>query len=118
MVDEEGNAMKSNGVYIVSFSGREELRIGRAHEAEVRINDISVSRQHASFRMIGDNVYLADTKSKFGTLVLLQNDVRLSEHLTGLETQVGRTVIHFQIGPSHTTPNQHHIHTSLNRPLP
>jgi len=43
-MDESGNASKSNGVYIACFDLKKELRIGRAHETEVRINDISVSR--------------------------------------------------------------------------
>jgi pSer/pThr/pTyr-binding forkhead associated (FHA) protein len=48
------------------------MKIGRAHEAEIRINDISVSRNHALIKLVDNEVYLADLKSKFGTLVLLQ----------------------------------------------
>jgi pSer/pThr/pTyr-binding forkhead associated (FHA) protein len=50
--------MKSNGVYIICFGAKKELRVGRAHETEVRINDISVSRHHASFKMIDSEVFL------------------------------------------------------------
>ncbi len=63
--------MKSNGVYIVCFGVKKELRVGRAHETEVRINDISVSRHHGVFKMVENDIYLCDLKSKFGSLVLL-----------------------------------------------
>jgi pSer/pThr/pTyr-binding forkhead associated (FHA) protein len=50
--------------------GRTEFKIGRGHESEVRINDISVSRCHALIKhKVGDGFYIEDNQSKFGTIV-------------------------------------------------
>lgn len=45
------------------------IKLGRGHECEIRITDISVSRNHACIKMIGNSFYVFDSKSKFGTLV-------------------------------------------------
>ena len=67
--------------------------MGRGHESQVRVNDISVSRTHALIKFRKDDgIYLADNKSKFGTLILMRQD---SEQLKKDENylfQIGRTV--------------------------
>ena len=45
------------------------IKIGRGHECEIRITDISVSRNHARIDKIAEDYYVFDNKSKFGTLV-------------------------------------------------
>lgn len=35
------------GVYILSFANTNVIKMGRAHECDIRVNDISVSRFHA-----------------------------------------------------------------------
>lgn len=45
------------------------IKLGRGHECEIRITDISVSRNHACIKNVGNSFYLFDNKSKFGTLV-------------------------------------------------
>ncbi|CAD8099012.1 unnamed protein product [Paramecium primaurelia] len=82
-----------NGVYIINFGTKKELRIGRNHEVEISIADISVSREHAHLKFVGDKVILSDKKSKFGTLVLLQKNITLQPQLSGLEIQIKRTLI-------------------------
>lgn len=48
--------------------------MGRGHEADVRINDISVSRSHGTIFLSKDGkIQLKDFGSKFGTLALIQN---------------------------------------------
>lgn len=74
------------------------IRLGRGHESDLRINDISVSRQHAVIRFKNDGFYLQDNMSKFGTLVLVRRRLHLSLAQTKA-VQVGRTVINFQIKP-------------------
>ena len=52
--------------------------MGRGHESEVRINDISVSRCHALMKYAATNkqtneqggFFMEDNLSKFGTLIL------------------------------------------------
>lgn len=47
------------------------IKVGRGHDAEVRITDISVSRLHAFIkRSVKGDFILEDNSSKFGTLVL------------------------------------------------
>ena len=43
--------------------------IGRAQNAEVRITDDGISRQHAELRLEGDGLWAADLKSLNGTFV-------------------------------------------------
>lgn len=69
---------------------------GRGHETDVRINDISVSRTHASITLSNNKIFIKDLKSKFGTLVLLQEDVEISEKPLCL--QIGRTYAEFLNG--------------------
>lgn len=49
------------------------VKVGRGHDAEIRVTDISVSRFHARLNRGADgDYYLEDNKSKFGTLVLIR----------------------------------------------
>ena len=69
--------------------------MGRGHECEIRITDISVSRSHARVEKHGSNYFIFDNKSKFGTLV---KEPRLTLELSRIKqgVQIGRTVITFE----------------------
>ncbi len=71
------------------------IKIGRGHECEIRITDISVSRNHARIDKIGDDYFVFDNKSKFGTLV---KEEKLSLEVSRIKQgiQIGRTVITFE----------------------
>jgi hypothetical protein len=73
---------------------KKEFKLGRGHESEVRINDISVSRVHAILKYKEDGFYLEDNMSKFGTIVLMRERYPLFVEHT-LAVQVGRTVVSF-----------------------
>ena len=45
------------------------IKLGRGHECEIRITDISVSRKHAFIKSNNNEFYILDNNSKFGTLV-------------------------------------------------
>jgi hypothetical protein len=62
-------------VYIINMKEKRTMKIGRANDADVRMTDISISRNHAFFKLNSDGVYLEDNGSKFGTLVQLQNNI-------------------------------------------
>jgi pSer/pThr/pTyr-binding forkhead associated (FHA) protein len=47
----------------------EGIKLGRGHECEIRITDISVSRNHALIKFIDNSFTVFDNKSKFGTLI-------------------------------------------------
>lgn len=51
---------------------RNVFKLGRGHESDLRINDISVSRCHAKIKLEGGKFLLEDNQSKFGTLVLVK----------------------------------------------
>ena len=64
----------SRMIHILTVSeDKSEFKIGRGHESEVRINDISVSRVHAHLKYREDGFYLEDNQSKFGTIVLVKD---------------------------------------------
>lgn len=55
------------------------FKLGRGHESDVRVSDISVSRCHAILKYddTDHNYYLEDNLSKFGTLVLAKQAIEL-----------------------------------------
>ncbi len=67
--------------------------IGRGQRADVRLIDDGVSRQHASFRLDGEHLYVADMGSRNGTFV---NGIRITSEAAigdGDKIQVGRTTV-------------------------
>lgn len=52
-------------------AGNDVFKMGRGHESDLRINDISVSRLHAMIKYKDGHFLLEDNVSKFGTLVLI-----------------------------------------------
>lgn len=54
-------------MYVISLMGS--AKIGRGHESDVRISDISVSRVHAKLCFENGDFYIEDYGSKFGSLV-------------------------------------------------
>lgn len=67
-------------LHVISMAeGGRPLKIGRGHGCEIRISDISVSRSHASIEFADDKfLILDDNKSKFGTLVLFDEEFALN----------------------------------------
>ena len=55
------------------------FKLGRGHESDVRVSDISVSRCHAilKYDSLEHCYYLEDNLSKFGTLVLAKQAIEL-----------------------------------------
>ena len=87
----------SRNIHMLTVTpSKQEFKLGRGHESEVRINDISVSRCHAIIKYKKDGFYMEDNLSKFGTIVLIKEKLRLSEDHT-VAIQVGRSVVSFTI---------------------
>lgn len=74
----------------------EGIKLGRGHECEIRITDISVSRNHGLIKNQPDGFYIYDNKSKFGTLV---RDEKMEIEISrlGQGVQIGRTVVSFEL---------------------
>ena len=70
---------------------RNVFKLGRGHESDIRISDISVSRFHAQLKCTKDGYYLEDNNSKFGTLALVPR-LEISPSFSRA-VQVGRTAI-------------------------
>lgn len=70
--------------------------MGRGHESDLRINDISVSRLHAMIKYKNGKFLLEDNVSKFGTLVLINKRTPLSPGYNKA-VQIGRSVINFSV---------------------
>jgi hypothetical protein len=85
------------GLHFINLSMKPSIKLGRGHESDVRIADISVSRCHANLTLEKGAVYISDNDSKFGTLVQLKRKFPLSGDLNGVMVQVGRTAMVFQI---------------------
>jgi len=83
----DNNNFKS--IHVITFDTTEKIILGRGHDSDVRINDISVSRVHASIILSNGQIFLKDLKSKFGTLALLKDDIEVFEKKICL--QIGRT---------------------------
>ena len=84
--------------YLVKFDTDNIMRIGRALEMQLILNDISVSRNHCQLKLVEDgNIILEDNNSKFGSLVLLQAET--IEILKGntLTIQVGTNYLNISL---------------------
>ena len=80
-------------IHVIKLINEEDITIGRANNADIKINDISVSRLHAklNFNFDQKSLEIIDLKSKFGTLVLIKDKIELKSGEC-LIAQVGRTL--------------------------
>jgi len=81
----------TRGLHVISLAEKV-LKIGRGHESDVRIADVSISRCHATIRFQRGHFILEDNNSKFGTLVAMKKP-RLLEPGSSVSIQMGRTVL-------------------------
>lgn len=80
-------------LHMISADESAAVKLGRGHNSEIRISDISVSRVHAEIQYKNSKYYLHDKGSKFGTLVQVKEDILLNEGLSHLKMQFGRSVV-------------------------
>jgi len=80
-------------IHVIKLINEDDITIGRANNADIKINDISVSRLHAKLNFNFDQkcVQIIDLKSKFGSLVLIKDKIELKSGEC-LIAQVGRTL--------------------------
>lgn len=58
------------------------IKVGRQKENDIFLKDISVSRNHARFWWIDQQLFLFDQKSKFGTAIAIQDSHTLEPSVT------------------------------------
>ena len=84
---------KNKFIYVVNLDKKKEIKIGRGHEANIILSDISVSRVHCILNVYNKNVYLQNNEAKYGTLVLVQTQRLNIIDNVELNLQIGRSFI-------------------------
>ena len=64
-----------NAIFVISFKLKDYIIIGRSRDSDIRLNNVSISRNHSMINYSNGNFYIKDFGSKFGTLLLIQNDI-------------------------------------------
>jgi len=96
----------TRGLHVISLAENKLMKLGRSHETDVRIADVSISRCHATIRYADGKFILEDHNSKFGTLVAMKKPRVLDASGTAISIQVGRTVLSLSVRPhSDVQPN-------------
>jgi hypothetical protein len=72
-----------------------ETWIGRSYSNKIVVNDISVSRSHASIKYENGKFLIFDNKSKFGTLVQVKEPIEITQEK--MVIQCGKTVVAFSL---------------------
>jgi hypothetical protein len=86
----------NRGVHLIKFLDTSPVIIGRGNESDVRIShDISVSRCHASIKLVKDGLLLQDQGSKFGSLV--QRSMLMISPGDSITIQVSRSTLDFKL---------------------
>ena len=83
---------ETNSLMVLPMSGKTDIKLGRGNDADLRITDISVSRNHASIKVKNSGLYLEDLSSKFGTLVRIKKDIVMDVG-SKVWIQSGRTLL-------------------------
>ena len=90
-LNKDKNAARTIHVLLPSPT-KNAFKLGRGHESDVRIADISVSRFHACLKLTESGCFVEDNSSKFGTLALIRKEIALVPEMPR-SLQVGRTLV-------------------------
>lgn len=85
----DNNNIKS--IHVITLDEQSKIIMGRGHDSDVRINDISVSRSHANVTFYNGKIKIRDMKSKFGTLSLIKKELPILDKK--IQLQIGRTYL-------------------------
>ena len=88
---------KNRYLYIGNLDNKKEIKVGRGHDCDLLLSDVSVSRFHFKLIQHFDNLYIEDHDSKFGTLILIQTPELILNSTLPLYIQVGRTFMFIKI---------------------
>ena len=81
---------------LIMFKNKKTVNLGRGHDNEIRICDLSISRHHAGITLDGNQFIISDNQSKFGTLIK-EKAIYLSLQEPKCLVQIGRSLIGFQV---------------------
>lgn len=91
LFNKEVNSIR--GCFVVKSDVKTHYTVGRGTDCEIRLSDISVSRNHAILSYEKGYWQLTDSKSKFGTLLLVDEPVDLMKLKRQSNFQIGKTVV-------------------------
>jgi hypothetical protein len=83
-------------IHLISLNNKNNVRLGRGHDSDIRISDISVSRCHAVIRYSNGEFFLEDNSSKFGSLVEIP-EMEINKTTPLACIQMGRTLMLFTL---------------------
>ncbi|OMJ93030.1 hypothetical protein SteCoe_4112 [Stentor coeruleus] len=83
-----------HGLHIITLTDKQYAVIGRGHESDIKVTDITVSRVHCKVYFENSKFYLEDRKSKFGTLIKMRKSFIVKKNVD-LTVQINRTIIQF-----------------------
>lgn len=84
------------GLHVLSLARGRRAELGRSHQSDARVFDVSISRLHAMIQYHKGRFVLRDQDSKFGTLVAI-NAPHAVDEASPLSVQVGRSVLRFSV---------------------
>ena len=84
-------------IHLLSFDNKYNVNIGRASECELYIGELSVSRYHCMIHKEDGELFLEDNSSKFGTLILIQNNKLIMNNYIPLRLQINKTFIKIKV---------------------
>lgn len=70
-------------IFLLKPNGElKEYKLGRGHDSDIRVSDISVSRCHATVKFKDNKFIIEDSCSKFGTLVMVKDRIPIVRDYT------------------------------------
>lgn len=87
----------SKAIHIVNLNAKPVIGIGRRVNNEISISDISVSRRQAEIILEGNDVFVSDCESKFGTFVKADDLIQLKMTQSVLPIQIERKCFFFKL---------------------
>ena len=90
------NMSDINAIFVISLKLKDYLIIGRANNSDIRLKDVSVSRNHSMISYFDGNFYIEDIGSKFGTLLLIQNNILFLPY-KDISIQTGKCHLTFKL---------------------
>jgi hypothetical protein len=78
--------------HTIEFHKLDEIAIGRRLGTHVRISDVTISRLHSFLKIINESeIWIQDLNSRFGTLALVTETMKLELDDESLCLQIGRS---------------------------
>lgn len=93
-INERKESREERCLHVICPENKNTVKMGRGHQCEIRLQDISVSRMHSEIKFESGDFYVVDLNSKFGTLVRVDKAMELSSRV---RLQIGRSLYKFQV---------------------